>query len=506
MTCGRSICLPGLEVDCLPTSSLGTPPFAPSSGTPIVAPNSESEQPKAGSPVCTCTKATSGCSIHPRGRDEWIASMRDSLASLLASRENRKGPKTSGNFSGRCFAVWMPSDPNMSSLKTRQESSPQEPIYAYAAGLIDGEGCIRIQKQKNKLAYIPVVQVSMSDKARGILVGMQKEFGGNLYSQDFHQEKWSKQTTWRVNGAEAVAFLRKVLPNLMLKPRQAELALSLDKMRLQQGWTKKTRRIAEEMKQEMHSLNAKGPAQNAGGFYEPEGNLFGITAPFSGRWPNAGMMLGGRCYPLPTLERRTFANAGGACVPTPTVHGNHNRKGMSPSSGDGLATFARKFPTPTSSMLTAQDMEQARYAGTDPDRPKYWPTPRANKIGGYSSPDFSPTLEQVVKQWPTPRATDGSHGGRVTPQKSRLGGNLIEAVSASMFATPTARDWKSGKASRETMAKNSRPLSEQIGGLLNATWVEWLQAFPIGFTVCAAWEMLRSRCKPPSRGKRSGKK
>src|SRR5690606_15679461 len=29
-----------------------------------------------------------------------------------------------------------------------------------------------------------------------------------------------------------------------------------------------------------------------------------------------------------------------------------------------------------------------------------WPTPRANKIGGYSSPGFSPTLEQTVRMWP----------------------------------------------------------------------------------------------------------
>jgi hypothetical protein len=34
--------------------------------------------------------------------------------------------------------------------------------------------------------------------------------------------------------------------------------------------------------------------------------------------------------------------------PTPTVHGNYNRKGASPTSGDGLATALQKFPTPQS--------------------------------------------------------------------------------------------------------------------------------------------------------------
>jgi hypothetical protein len=34
--------------------------------------------------------------------------------------------------------------------------------------------------------------------------------------------------------------------------------------------------------------------------------------------------------------------------PTPTVHGDYNRKGMSANSGDGLATFVKNlYPTPT---------------------------------------------------------------------------------------------------------------------------------------------------------------
>lgn len=36
--------------------------------------------------------------------------------------------------------------------------------------------------------------------------------------------------------------------------------------------------------------------------------------------------------------------------PTPTVKGNHNRKGASPKAGDGLATRVQKFPTPTAAM------------------------------------------------------------------------------------------------------------------------------------------------------------
>ena len=32
--------------------------------------------------------------------------------------------------------------------------------------------------------------------------------------------------------------------------------------------------------------------------------------------------------------------------PTPTVHGNHNRRGLSATSGDGLSTAVKQWPTP----------------------------------------------------------------------------------------------------------------------------------------------------------------
>ncbi|HSG19639.1 MAG TPA: hypothetical protein VLA31_02625 [Burkholderiaceae bacterium] len=89
-------------------------------------------------------------------------------------------------------------------------------------------------------------------------------------------------------------------------------------------------------------------------------------------------------------------------------------------------------------------------------------------------------LEEVVAvraTWPTPIASD-SRGSSGKPAP----GKQMQLVDAVRYATPTARDWKSGKASKETMERNSRPLSEQIGGSLNPTWVEWLMGWPLGWT------------------------
>lgn len=67
------------------------------------------------------------------------------------------------------------------------------------------------------------------------------------------------------------------------------------------------------------------------------------------------------------------------------------------------------------------------------------------------------------------------------------------ANESGLWPTPTARDWRSGKASKATMDRNSRPLSEQIGGQLNPNWVEWLMGWPPGWTDLKPLEMDKCR-------------
>jgi hypothetical protein len=83
----------------------------------------------------------------------------------------------------------------------------------------------------------------------------------------------------------------------------------------------------------------------------PQRSLLEDSAQYSEIWPSWGMTRDGACYPLRELVPRTFELDGGALhdVPTVTVHGNYNRKGVSKSSGDGLATYVKKWPTPTAS-------------------------------------------------------------------------------------------------------------------------------------------------------------
>jgi DNA (cytosine-5)-methyltransferase 1 len=78
---------------------------------------------------------------------------------------------------------------------------------------------------------------------------------------------------------------------------------------------------------------------------KPKQTLFFTSELFSKTWPKAGIMQDGMCYQHPSAEHRINENEYGLW-PTPTVNGNYNRKGLSKTSGDGLATAVKKFATP----------------------------------------------------------------------------------------------------------------------------------------------------------------
>ena len=62
--------------------------------------------------------------------------------------------------------------------------------------------------------------------------------------------------------------------------------------------------------------------------------------------PRWGMMRDGECWER-IMSELPIRDIDSGLWPTPTVTGNHNRKGASKHSGDGLATAVKNWPTPT---------------------------------------------------------------------------------------------------------------------------------------------------------------
>ena len=95
-------------------------------------------------------------------------------------------------------------------------------------------------------------------------------------------------------------------------------------------------------------------------------------------------------------------------------------------------------------------------------------------------------LPSAVRLWPTPRANEYKDTLQSVPpsrQKDPGKCNLTQRVAMErMFATPCARDYRTGQRKRYDNPARANNLNDQVGGQLNPTWVEWLMGFPLGWT------------------------
>ena len=177
----------------------------------------------------------------------------------------------------------------------------------------------------------------------------------------------------------------------------------------------------------------------------PQLSLFEASPSSLQTLPRWGWMRGGAVWGLMTSAPRTTANGSGYW--------------RTPGAEDGGRRGTYKDQTKMDAQLAKGHMldlsEQVRWR-------HLWPTPNVPN-GGRTT-------------W---HAEQEGHSFYHEGKKVQLG--LEQAVR--LWATPSARDWRSGLASEATMERNARPLSEQVGGSLNPDWVEaYLMAWPMGWT------------------------
>lgn len=149
--------------------------------------------------------------------------------------------------------------------------------------------------------------------------------------------------------------------------------------------------------------------------------------------------------------------------PTPSTvdGGSYFNKSKSPGAvlRPTLGAMAKYdlWPTPRKSMArgaSQKEIEQGNPKGRLETEVQLWPTPRANKVDGYPSEGYSPTLRKAVDRW----------------------------------GTPTSRDYKdTGDSIAEGKVPTKGLLSRQVQpskakGALNPMWVEWLMGFPLNWT------------------------
>lgn len=220
--------------------------------------------------------------------------------------------------------------------------------------------------------------------------------------------------------------------------------------------------------------------------------LFEELSESLGTWPSSAILRNGTLYRQRRLVPRIVAGGCGLSptprpcsglrssganrtellnfwLPTPTVTGNNNRKGISKEAGDGLATAVLKLlPTPTASDAKAEGLEAGK----------------RRRSGKYKTWSLG-TAAQIL---PTPTAADA----KCHSKYSR--GNDTLTSAAKMLPTPRAdsQDLAGGKNSRASAKRNGL----YIGRTLSPKFVEWMMGYPLGYTDLRPRRSRRSRKGP----------
>ena len=123
-------------------------------------------------------------------------------------------------------------------------------LFAYIAGLIDGEGCIYICKEKKNgrvIRYRVRLQITNTNK---LLIDFLKNSIGFGYvtSGIKIRDGWKTRYDWIVMNGQARDVLNKCIPYLVIKKQQAELAFQFLDGDI----------CGEDARGLMHKLNFKG--------------------------------------------------------------------------------------------------------------------------------------------------------------------------------------------------------------------------------------------------------
>ena len=114
-------------------------------------------------------------------------------------------------------------------------------ICAYAAGIIDGEGCIGIEKstrgsdyrwRQNKRGYRMSVYVTVCNTNLELLEWLEQRFGGYIKEERHRHLGWKRAWAWRLCSIQAGNLLKLVIPYLIVKRRQAEIAIELQNTKI----------------------------------------------------------------------------------------------------------------------------------------------------------------------------------------------------------------------------------------------------------------------------------
>lgn len=141
-----------------------------------------------------------------------------------------------------------------------------EVVRAYAAGLIDGEGCVRLTARgKNggkgfRLGqYTLMVEVTNTD--HGMIQWLRGTFGGTVsHTKESYEENRKAKWHWRLAANQALHFLDIIWPYVRTKRKQVKLGRRFQRYAQYTGRaaTEKANLLQERFYLELRVLNKRG--------------------------------------------------------------------------------------------------------------------------------------------------------------------------------------------------------------------------------------------------------
>jgi DNA (cytosine-5)-methyltransferase 1 len=251
--------------------------------------------------------------------------------------------------------------------------------------------------------------------------------------------------------------------------------------------------VPQEKAQELMENDQECGEKWRGSFtkYDPDSSLWkthqcsllGDLDEFSETWPQWGLMRDGECWEQRTLEQTIRGTGFGLSPDGKATFHTPNTTGLDGGSNSRKALKKRmeKLPTPQASDYITKPTSASwkakggvNFSLSNPDIQAMWPTPDANcgmrgtqetwtpkrKSGHQAQYSINQAVRDAEKiKWPTPVKSD--HAAR-RPSKGWQGNSDLPSVV-----------WT------ETGGRENPNLSP---AQLNATWVEWLMGWPLGWT------------------------
>ena len=103
---------------------------------------------------------------------------------------------------------------------------PKDPVkLAYLAGIVDGEGCVRIHVQLLRKARSPChhVELVIINTNDALIAWLLREIGGYVYTRRKEQPHHKTSMCWIVTSTNAENLLAALFPYLTVKKPQAAL-------------------------------------------------------------------------------------------------------------------------------------------------------------------------------------------------------------------------------------------------------------------------------------------